>query len=212
MLRNFVFDLGGVIITIDTAQAKSRFVEMGFKDMDSRLDAYTQQGYFGQLEDGSLSAEEFIAKASEETGRRLSFSDCKYCWLGYRKEVPQRNLETMLKLRRSGLRVIVLSNTNPFMMDWAESNDFDSLGHSIHYYADAVYQSYEMKVMKPAREAFSFMLEHEGIKPDETLFVDDGQRNVDAANSCGIHTLKAVNGEDWTQKVLELAGETDGWK
>ena len=198
MIRNIAFDLGGVVITIDPQQAKQRFIETGFKNMDSRLNSYTQSGYFGELEDGTITASDFIAKASAEVGRQLSFDDCKYCWLGYRKEVPKRNLDKMQALRRQGYRVIILSNTNPFMMDWAEKGNFDSLGHTLDDYADAVYKSYEMRVMKPSPLAFRFMLEHEHISAGETLFLDDGKANIDAAATLCINTLLVENGRDWT--------------
>ena len=37
--------------------------------------------------------------------------------------------------------------------------------------------------------------------PDETLFIDDGPRNVEKASQIGIHTFCPVNGEDWTVKI-----------
>ena len=46
-------------------------------------------------------------------------------------------MDKMQALRRQGYRVIILSNTNPFMMDWAEKGNFDSLGHTLDDYADA---------------------------------------------------------------------------
>ena len=84
------------------------------------------------------------------------------------------------------------------MMDWAEKGNFDSLGHTLDDYADAVYKSYEMRVMKPSPLAFRFMLEHEHINAGETLFLDDGKANIDAAATLGINTLLVENGRDWT--------------
>lgn len=55
-IKNIIFDLGGVILTLDHAQAVSRFEELGLKDAASRLDAYTQTGIFGALEMGEISA------------------------------------------------------------------------------------------------------------------------------------------------------------
>ena len=64
--------------------------------------------------------------------------------------MPQRNLEAILDLRAKGYKVCLLSNTNPFMMQWA-NRDFDGQGHPIGYFFDALYLSYECKVMKPRR-------------------------------------------------------------
>ena len=64
MIKNILFDLGGVIITLDPNQAVSRFKEIGLADADRRLDSYTQSGIFGDLELGKISAEEFRAGLS----------------------------------------------------------------------------------------------------------------------------------------------------
>ena len=37
----------------------------------------------------------------------------------------------------------------------------------------------------------------------ETLFVDDGPRNVAAASELGMHTFCPKNGEDWTSEIYE---------
>ena len=42
MIKNIVFDLGGVIMTIDQSQAVRRFKELGLEDAEQRLDPYTQ--------------------------------------------------------------------------------------------------------------------------------------------------------------------------
>ena len=111
--------------------------------------------------------------------------------------VPKRNLEALLSLRARGYKVFLLSNTNPFMMQWADK-DFDGEGHPISYYFDAMYLSYQCKVMKPRREIFEIMLHNEQLQPDETIFVDDSPRNVEAAATLGIKTLCPQNNEDWT--------------
>ena len=85
----------------------------------------------------------------------MTFAECKHCWLGYRADLPMRNLEALKQLRKEGYRLILLSNTNPFMMDWAESEEFDGMGHSIHHYFDATYMSYRVKTLKPSEYFFS---------------------------------------------------------
>ncbi len=200
MIKTIIFDMGGVIITLDQAQAVRRFQELGLKDAAQRLDPYTQSGIFGDLEVGKISAEDFRRELSQLVGRELTFEECKYGWLGYLKEVPQRNLDALNQLRREGYRVVLLSNTNPFMQAWAES-DFDGKGGSIADYLDALYRSYEVKLMKPDERFFKLVLDKEHLKPEEALFVDDGQKNVDVAGNLGIKGYCPVNGMDWTREI-----------
>lgn len=203
MIRCILFDLGGVVITIDQDQAVKRFKEIGLKDAEKRLDPYTQSGIFGDLEDGAISAEQFRVELSKLVGRELTFQECRYAWTGYCKEVPQRNLETLLKLREQGYRIVLLSNTNPYMMDWALSNDFDGDGHSLKYYFDELYMSFQVKLMKPNDLFYRHVLRKEKLFPQECLFVDDGPRNVAAASQMGIQTFCPKNGADWTKEIYE---------
>jgi len=201
MIRNIIFDLGGVILTLDQPQAVRRFEALGLKDAEQRLDPYTQQGIFGDLEEGKIDAEAFRLELSKLIGREVSFDECCYAWQGYAKELPQRNLDALKKLRSEGYRLILLSNTNPYMMEWVDSPRFDGQGHGIRDYMDACYLSYEMKVMKPADSFFRRVLMAEKIPPSACLFVDDGPRNVAAASQIGIRTYCPVNGADWTEEI-----------
>ena len=203
MIRCILFDLGGVVITIDQDQAVKRFKEIGLKDAEKRLDPYTQSDIFGDLEAGAISAEQFRVELSKLVGRELTFQECRYAWTGYCKEVPQRNLETLLKLREQGYRIVLLSNTNPYMMDWALSNDFDGDGHSLKYYFDELYMSFQVKLMKPNDLFYRHVLRKEKLFPQECLFVDDGPRNVAAASQMGIQTFCPKNGADWTKEIYE---------
>lgn len=201
MIRIIIFDLGGVILTLDQPQAVRRFEALGLKDAEQRLDPYTQQGIFGNLEEGKIDAEAFRLELSKLIGREVSFDECCYAWQGYAKELPQRNLDALKKLRSEGYRLILLSNTNPYMMEWVDSPRFDGQGHGIRDYMDACYLSYEMKVMKPADSFFRRVLMAEKIPPSACLFVDDGPRNVAAASQIGIRTYCPENGADWTEEI-----------
>jgi putative hydrolase of the HAD superfamily len=208
-IKNIAFDLGGVVLTLNYEQAVSRFEEIGLKNARQHLDVFQQRGIFGDLESGKIGTEDFRRELSLLVGRTLTADECCYAWQGYADHVPQRNLQKLLDLRCKGFQVCLLSNTNPFMMQWA-NGDFDSLGHPISHYFDALYLSYQCKVMKPHPAIFQTMLQGQQALPDETLFIDDGPRNVEAAAALGIHTLCPQNGEDWTGTLEEmLAGESD---
>lgn len=188
-------------MTIDQQQAIQRFKEIGLEDVEKQLDPYTQTGIFGDLEMGKISDEDFRQGLSEMIGHEVTWEQCRYAWLGYCKEVPQRNLDKLVALKEQGYRVVLLSNTNPFMMSWVMSEAFDGNGHSLEYYLDAAYMSYKCKVMKPDEMFFRKVLMSERLNPETTLFVDDGPRNVAAASELGIRTFCPENGADWTDEL-----------
>ena len=190
-------------MTLDQPQAVRRFEELGVKNAAQLLDPYTQTGIFGDLEIGKIGTDTFRRELSKIAGRELTYQDCCYAWQGYVGEVPERNLAALDKLRREGYRLILLSNTNPFMMEFILSGRFDGKGRSLAQYVDTMYLSYQMKVMKPDETFFRRVLMSEKIIPSETLFVDDGPRNVAAASQIGIRTFCPENGSDWTNAIYD---------
>ena len=200
-IKTVMFDLGGVILTLDQEQAISRFEALGLRDARQRLDPYQQSGIFGQLEEGAITAEEFRCELSKLVGREVTLAECEYAWQGYAKDVPHRNLEKLKQLRERGYRVLLLSNTNPFMMAWADSERFDGQGHALSSYFDACYMSYRMKMMKPSEQIFREVLRREKTFASEVLFVDDGPRNVAVASQLGMKTFSPENGADWTHEL-----------
>jgi len=199
-----VFDLGGVVFRLEKQQAIDHFKEIGFEQVEDYLDDYEQKDFFGDLESGIVDAEQFRARLSELSHRPITLEQCEYAWTGYIKEKFDRNFEAFKLLREAGYRLCLLSNTNPFMMHYVRSDRFDGHGHGIGYYMDALYLSYEMRVMKPSSRIFEMMLERENVDPSKVLFLDDSARNCAAANALGIATYQPVNGEDWAPALAQL--------
>jgi len=203
MIKTIIFDLGGVVITLDQQQAVRRFEALGLADAAQRLNSYTQSGIFGDLEHGLITTEEFRTEFCKLVGHEVTREECAYAWQGYALEVPERNLKALLRLRQEGYRVLLLSNTNPYMMEWVESPDFDGQGHPVSYYFDHCYLSYQLKLMKPSEDIFREVLRQEQTFASECLFIDDGPRNVATASQLGMRTMLPENGADWTQEIYE---------
>lgn len=203
MIKTIIFDLGGVVVSLDFEGAIRRFEEIGVKQPLNFLDPYKQMGFFGELEGGKITADEFIHKLSEYAGHPVTEDECIYACRGFVSHVPQRNLDALIQLRKEGYRLLLLSNTNPFIMKWALSPEFDGNGHKLSDYFDACYLSYECKLLKPSKEIFQMVLDNENIKAEETLFLDDSELNVASAQTLGIHTICPKNNSDWTAELRQ---------
>ena len=197
-----VFDLGGVVFRLDKMVAIQRFKEIGVERVEEFLDDYAQKGIFGDLEAGKLTAEQYRDELSRIVGKTLTMEQLEYAWTGYAAELYQRNFDALLRLRQEGFPVALLSNTNPFMMRWARSNEFDGHGNGLDHYFDRLYLSYEMRMMKPSLEIFKAMIDGEGTDPSNILFIDDSASNCEAAAALGIQALNPDNGGDWREKKL----------
>ena len=209
-IKTIIYDYGGVIMTSAQEEAVRRFSEIGIVPNLMPLDKYNQQGVFLALEDGSITADEFRDELNRRCGRNNTHDDYRWACLGYVGEIPKRNLQLFQLLRQKGYRQLLLSNTNPYMMSWAMSPDFDGEGRALCDYLDACYCSYELRMLKPNPAIFQFVIDHENITPETTIFVDDNESNIRVARDMGFHTLQPVNGVDWTTDLLHQLDDFGG--
>ena len=205
MIRNIAFDFGGVIVDLDRERAVQAFIRLGLKDADRILDKYHQTGIFQELEEGKLSEESFREKLSRLCGRPLEREEVRQAWLGFVSGMDTRKLDYIAQLRERGYRTYLLSNTNPYLMDyWARTPQFTPQGNSIDTYFDKLYLSFEMGCMKPNAEIFFQMIEDAQIRPEETLFIDDSVSNIATGKAAGLQTFQPENASDWRGQVEAL--------
>lgn len=205
MIKNIVFDFGGVIIDADLNRAIRKFEELGLKNVAELLNLYTQNGFFLDVEEGRLTRSGFNAAIRRMVGSSISDEAVNEAWLSIISNVPLYKLDVLEQLRKK-YKVYMLSNTNPYVLDWACSEQFTERKKPLDDYFDHIFASYKMGMTKPSPAIFQQMIKETGMKPEETLFVDDGARNVAAAAKLGFITYQPQNGEDWRlpiQKILE---------
>lgn len=203
MIKDIVFDFGGVIATIDTNEALRRFAALGIPNPTDYINSYCQQGPFFALENGDISAEEFCKELGIICGREISYAEAKHAWFGFIVDIQTTYLEYLQELRPQ-YRLSLLSNTNPFIQSWARSTEFTPDGKSLDDYFDKLFLSYMMNSSKPGDDIYRKMLVEGGMKPEETLFIDDSEKNIEAAKRLGIRTLKVENGEDWRPALRNM--------
>lgn len=205
MIKNIAFDFGGVIIDLDYEGAIAAFQAMGLPDAAQRLDRYHQRGIFEDLESGRIAAQDFIQALQPLCTKPLTMDAVRTAWLGYvGAPVDEQKLAYLDQLRRRGYRTFLLSNTNPFVQSWAESDAFSASGRPLGSYLEKCYTSYEVGIMKPDAGIFRHMLSDAGIRPEETLFLDDSPANIAAAEALGIQTLLVEKNGDWRDDVEKL--------
>lgn len=204
MIKNIIFDLGGVILRLnDVSEPVRRFEELGVRDASELLGVYGQKGIFLELEKGEIGAQEFLDRLSKLTGRPVSYAEAEYAWMGYLKDVPMERLENLRKLRES-YKLFLLSNLNPFFGGWVKSKHFSGDGHSICDYMDNDYYSYELHDYKPAPSIYQKVLDAENLIAEECIFVDDSPRNVEGAASLGMRTLLVPKDADWMPMLNDI--------
>lgn len=94
-------------------------------------------------------------------------------------------VETIKELRRKGYKTALLSNGNNGFFErkiYTTYPEFKGL-------FDTIIISSNVQMIKPGPEVYLHTLEEVGSVPEETIFIDDSQPNVDAAISLGMQGL-----------------------
>ena len=68
MIKNLVFDFGGIIADFEFSRALAAFERVGLKNPAEYLDSYHQRGFFRELESGRIGANEFVRRLGECAG------------------------------------------------------------------------------------------------------------------------------------------------
>lgn len=201
MIKNILFDMGGVIFTQTTENAFRLFREAGI-DTDKYMGSHGQREFFLDLEMGKIDKAEFCREMSAATGHPVSEEEAAKCWQGFYGGVRPEFLEALTELRKDYF-LGLLSNTNPFMMDLTDSPKFSEAGLPISHYFDALYLSYKLKEYKPDVAIFEKALAQNGLKAEETLFVDDSMKNIEGAQKAGLQTLYVPTNSDWREPLAQ---------
>jgi len=117
----------------------------------------------------------------------------------YKKHCTKLNqgvLDLIKKLKKN-YNVIGLTNTE---MEIAKINK----ANGVFDIFKKCYISTEMKMMKPDRQIFETVLNDLNAKPEETVFIDDREENVNAAKKLMINTILYSNVWQLKKKLVEL--------
>ena len=143
MIKNLVFDFGGVIVDLDKDNAIRQFKEIGVHNIEDYIGLYAQQGIFLEVEDGTIDEVTFCRNLSMLIDKELAFEEVKNAWLAFIAGLDESKLDYIESLKNK-YNLYILSNTNPFIQSWAQSSDFSSKERPLNDYFKKIYASYEM--------------------------------------------------------------------
>ena len=202
MVKNLLFDLGGVIMDIEKERCVRAFEKLGLPDAASFFGEYKQKGPFLKLEEGSMSVDDFHKALRDEIKGQVKDEDIDNAFCRFLIGIPRRRLEDLRRLRKD-YRVFLLSNTNPIMWNSKIKSEFEQEGMCREDYFDGMVTSFEARSLKPDEAIFRYAADHLGIVPEETVFLDDSQRNLDAAAKLGFGTVLVAPGDEFSDLIAQ---------
>ncbi|MCM1037473.1 MAG: HAD family phosphatase [Bacteroides sp.] len=200
MIRNLLFDLGGVIMDICKADCVEAYRRLGMSEPERFFGEFSQQGPFMQLEEGAISVDEFHAALRPYLPADVTDAQIDEAFCRFLTGIPAHRLGALEQLRRR-FKVYLLSNTNQVMWDSRIAEEFRKCGREREDYFDGMVTSFEARSLKPSPEIFRYAERKLGIDPEETLFIDDSRANLEAAARLGYNTALAAPGTDFADII-----------
>lgn len=196
-VKNLIIDFGGVIVNLTRNRCIDAFARLGVDVREQLSNNYFHKDMFMAIEIGQMTPAEFRDAIRLLTPQKLSNKQIDDAWILMLDDVPDYKLDLLLRLKNR-YKTLLLSNTNELHWTWSEKHIFSYKGHQAADFFHNIYLSYELHMLKPNADIFEYVLKDAGIKPEETLLIDDAQPNCQTAGSLGILTYAPEAREDWS--------------
>ncbi len=205
MIRNILFDFGNVLFDLDLGAFEREMKNLLGEGYALAKGKLRKERVFELYETGGLSTEEFVENLSQATEPPLSREQVIAAWNTIFIGMPHHRFEMLLRLRQR-YKVFLLSNINElhecWIADYMEREHGLANYESLHF--DGVYFSHLIRLRKPTREAFEYVLADAEILPEETVFFDDLQENVEAALLVGIQGIWHEPGTKIEDRLVQM--------
>lgn len=172
-MKNIVFDLGGVVFARDPRKFEPEFIEFF-----SYILLPEMPKFWEDYDRGVVTYDEVIASLADYNTceRELAERNLRRSILT-QEEIPATK-SLIADLKAAGYSLYVLSNMSLEFIEFLRKKEVYS-----HFDGEVV--SCVEHVVKPEKEIYNRLVERYGLKPEETLFIDDRKRNTATARELG---------------------------
>ena len=187
-IKNIIFDLGGVILDIDENIVYKELEKMGI-NISELVRSKEFIDIMSKFDTGIYTAPTFRKKMKALIGQE-KMTDQKFdsIWDAMLLDIPRERIEAIEKVKKH-YKIFLMSNTNVIHYDLYVRDLQLRFGyHEFDELFNKSYFSFAEHLEKPDPRFFELILDHEGLLPEETLFIDDTEANIKVAQSLGIRT------------------------
>ena len=178
MIRNIIFDMGGVLI--DYNPEKTLYSLFDKETADILLKEIFRNDIWSAKDRGIIFPDEIMEQKKGVVPEAVFEKTSEMVHNFYPYMPPFEKMADLVKqLKENGYSIYLLSNA---------SSDFHERREGIPAlsFFDGVVISADYKLLKPEKEIYETLYEKFSLDPAECYFVDDVQKNIDGARATGM--------------------------
>ncbi len=202
MIKNIIFDLGGVLI--DHNPEKTLYAHFSKENADIILKEIFRNPLWLEKDRGVVTSEEIIEIKKDIIPHEI-FDKVNEMVGNFFPYMPpfEEMYEFVKQLKENGYGIYLLSNVG---------KEFHTVKNDIPVLElfDGFVASSDYEVIKPEKEIYRILFEKFSLKPEECIFIDDVQKNIDGAVEAGMqghcysHGNLEILKEDLRQKGVKV--------
>ncbi len=203
-IKNIIFDLGGVIINLDTPRTIEEFDKLSGKPFEAVYTQLHQTPLFDLFDKGMASESDFFNGLKVALETEIEADAMIKAWNAMLLDFPLHRLNLLKELKKH-YRLFLLSNTNETHIKEFEKHLLQTRGYAnLEPFFEKVYYSCRMGMRKPDTEIFAYVLKENHLIPEETIFIDDTKQHVEGAAKTGISAQLLPKGKDISEWIKDL--------
>lgn len=202
MIKNIIFDMGGVMLRFEPEYFIERLGITG-PDADLLRREVFRSADWVRLDRGTLTDEEGVRSICRRVPAHLhSAVEELVCRWEVPEILPMEGMAALVgELKAAGYGIYLLSNA------FARQHEYWPRVPGSEYFDDT-FISADVKLVKPQREIYEMTLEKFGLKAEECVFIDDLPSNIEMGENCGIRGVVFHGDVDILRADLCRAGVT----
>ena len=177
MIKVIAFDLVGVLVT------------------EKDIDLHTEEDKLERMFGDNISDDEYIKSASKIIDNEQNIINITKEIINKLYAVKDKDLFKKIKEKNNDIKIVIATNHVSFVKDFIYKH-FDKT------YIDDIFISAEIHKVKPNADFYKAILDKYNIKPNELLFVDDSQTNIDGAKALKINTIKIEKDSNVSYEII----------
>lgn len=192
-----VFDLGGVLIDWNPRHLYRKLFQHEPEMEDFLANICTTQWNLQQ--DAGRSFREACTALKLEHPDQADMIDA---WFGRFDEMMAGpiagSVDILAELREREVPIYALSNWS------AETFPFAQRRFEFLQWFRAILLSAEVRLLKPDPRIFQYFCENFALKPEQIIYIDDLEHNVEAARTIGMHAIRFSDPASLRQELVQL--------